>query len=186
MLKNIWRIINIKEGSCNIIYKINLTGMSILFSNKGMGRQRQPIGLSSIIYWAKKNQNCRQPKLDSSSGQIYWVISHHQYMSRSRYAGEGENYSRELQDVGDLLSKCWWAEQNNSIIGSKKINEREKKMQIWWFVGITVPEVLMMAKYTFNSPNKNTLFNILPNKVIKNWIMEARWTIEAVAKINYK
>ena len=41
-------------------------------------------------------------------------------------------------------------------------------MQIWWFVGITVPEVLMMAKYTFNSPNKNTLFNILPNKVIKN------------------
>ena len=78
VLKNIWRIINIKEGSCNIIYKINLSGMSILFPNKGMGRQRQPIGLSSIIYWAKKNQNCRQPKLDSSSGQIYWVISHHQ------------------------------------------------------------------------------------------------------------
>ena len=48
-------------------------------------------------------------------------------MSRSRYAGEGENYSRELQDVGDLLSKCWWAEQNNSIISSKKINEGEKK-----------------------------------------------------------
>ena len=60
------------------------------------------------------------------------------------------------------------AEQNNSIIGSKKINEREKKMQIWWFVGITVPEVLMMAKHTFNSPKRNTLFNILPKKILKN------------------
>ena len=72
---------------------------------------------------------------------------------------------RELQDVWDLLSKCWWAEQNNSIIGSKKINEREKKMQIWWFVGVTVPEVLMMAKNTSNSPNKNMLFNIPPHKI---------------------
>ena len=67
VLKNIWRIIKIKEGNCYIIYKINFTGMSILFSNKGMGCQRLPIGLSSIIYWAKKNQNFRQPKLDSSS-----------------------------------------------------------------------------------------------------------------------
>ena len=37
-------------------------------------------------------------------------------------------------------------------------------MQILWLVGITVPEVLMMAKITCNGPNKNTLFNILPNK----------------------
>ena len=62
VLKNIWRIIKIKEGNCYIIYKINFTGMSILFSNKGMGCQRLPIGLSSIIHWAKKirisgNQN---------------------------------------------------------------------------------------------------------------------------------
>ena len=60
--KKIWRIIDIKEGSCNIIYEINLSGMSILFSNKDTGFQRLPIGLSSIIYWAKKirisgNQN---------------------------------------------------------------------------------------------------------------------------------
>ena len=41
---------------------------------------------------------------------------------------------------------------------------KEKKMQILWLVGITVPEVLMMAKTTCNGPNKNTLFNILPNK----------------------
>ena len=37
-------------------------------------------------------------------------------------------------------------------------------MQILWLVGITVPEVFMMAKITCNGPNKNTLFNILPNK----------------------
>ena len=106
LLKNIWRIINIKEGSCNIIYKINLTGMSILFSNKGMGCQRLPIGLSSIIYWAKKNQNCRQPRLDSSSGQIYWVISYHRYYQEVGMQAMGEIIDwRELQDVGDLLSK---------------------------------------------------------------------------------
>ena len=78
------------------------------------------------------------------------------------------------------------AEQNNSIIDSKKINEREKKMHILWFVGITVPEMLIMAKYTFNSPNKNTRFNILPDKIKKKLRVEERWTIEAVAKINYK
>ena len=37
-------------------------------------------------------------------------------------------------------------------------------MQILWLVGITVPKLLMMAKTTCNGPNKNTLFNILPNK----------------------
>ena len=36
----------------------------------------------------------------------------------------------------------------------------------------------------FNSPNKNMLFNILPHKIKKkNWRIEGRWTIEAVAKI---
>ena len=44
---------------------------------------------------------------------------------------------------------------------------KEKKMQILWLVGITVPEVLMMAKTTCNGPNKNTLLNILPNKTKK-------------------
>ena len=44
----------------------------------------------------------------------------------------------------------------------------------------------MMAKHTFNSPKRNTLFNILPKKILKNWRIKARWTIEAVAKINYK
>ena len=33
-------------------------------------------------------------------------------------------------------------------------------------MGITVPEVLIMAKNTFNSPKKK-LFNILPNKIKK-------------------
>ena len=139
---------NIKEGSCNIIYKINLTGMSILFSNKGMGCQRRPIGLSSIIYWAKKNQNCRQPKLDSSSGQIYWVISHHQYISRSRYAGEGENY--RLKGT----ARCWRLAQQMLISWTKQQHHWFKKDK--WKrkkdVGITVPEVLIMAKNTFNSP----------------------------------
>ena len=114
VLKNIWRIINIKEGTCNIIYKINLTGMSILFSNKGMGCQRLPIGLSSIIYWAQKNQNCRQPKLDSSSGQIYWVISYHRYISRSRYAGDGENY--RLKGT----ARCWRLAQQMLISWTKQ------------------------------------------------------------------
>ena len=121
MFKNIWRIINIKEGSCNIIYKINLSGMSILFPNKGMGRQRQPIGLSSIIYWAKKNQNCRQPKLDSSSGQIYWVISYHRYISRSRYAGEGENY--RLKGT----ARCWRLAQQMLISWTKQQHHWFKK-----------------------------------------------------------
>ena len=31
-------------------------------------------------------------------------------------------------------------------------------------MGIRVPKLLMMAKITCNGPNKNTLFNILPNK----------------------
>ena len=44
---------------------------------------------------------------------------------------------------------------------------KEKKMQILWLVGITVPEVLMMAKITCNGPNKNKLFIILPNKTKK-------------------
>ena len=140
--------------------------INILFYNKGMGCQRLPIGLSSIIYWAKKNQNCRQPKLDSSSGQIYWVISYHRYISRSRYAGEGENY--RLKGT----ARCWrlaqqmlisWTKQQHHWF--KKDKWKRKKIQIWWFVGITVPEVLMMPKYTFNSPNKNTLFNILPHKI---------------------
>ena len=44
-----------------------------------------------------------------------------------------------------------------------------------------------MAKNTLNSPKKK-LFNILPNKILKesDWRIKARWTIEAVAKINYK
>ena len=54
---------------------------------------------------SKKNQNCRQPKLKTTSGQIDWVISYHQDISRSRYAGDGENYRGELQDVRDLFSK---------------------------------------------------------------------------------
>ena len=44
---------------------------------------------------------------------------------------------------------------------------KEKKMQILWLVGITVPKLLMMAKITCNGPNKKTLFNKLPNKTKK-------------------
>ena len=40
----------------------------------------------------KKNWNCRQPELNIASGQIYCIISYHQYIWRSRYAGEWENY----------------------------------------------------------------------------------------------
>ena len=35
----------------------------------------------------------------------------------------------------------------------KKINKREKKRQILWLVGITVSEVLVMAKITCNGTN---------------------------------
>ena len=34
-------------------------------------------------------------------------------------------------------------------------------------MGITVPEVLMMAKNTFITVQKKKLFNILPNKIKK-------------------
>ena len=57
----------------------------------------------------------------------------------------------------------------------KKINKREKR-QILWLVGITVSEVLVMAKITCNGTKRNTLFNpsspisvqdrISPNNVI--------------------
>ena len=53
---------------------------------------------------------------------------------------------------------------------------KEKKMQILWLVGITVSEVLVMAKITCNGTKRNTLFNpsspisdqdrISPNNVI--------------------
>ena len=96
-----------KEGSCHTIYNINLSGIRILSLAKGIGCQRLPIGLPSIIYWAKKNYYCRQPKLNIASGQIYCIISHHQYISTNRYADEWENYRGRQQDVWDLLSKCW-------------------------------------------------------------------------------
>ena len=36
---------------------------------------------------------------------------------------------------------------------------KEEKMQILWLEGITVSEVLVMAKITFNGTKRNTLFN---------------------------
>ena len=36
---------------------------------------------------------------------------------------------------------------------------KEEKMQILWLVGITVSEVLVMAKITCNGTKRNTLFN---------------------------
>ena len=38
---------------------------------------------------------------------------------------------------------------------------REKKRQILWLVGITVSEVLVMAKINCNGTKRNTLFNPL-------------------------
>ena len=38
---------------------------------------------------------------------------------------------------------------------------KEEKMQILWLVGITVSEVLVMAKMTCNGTKKNMLFNLL-------------------------
>ena len=43
----------------------------------------------------------------------------------------------------------------------KKIDKREKKRQILWLVGITVSEVLVMAKITCNGTKRNMLFNPL-------------------------
>ena len=74
--KKIWRIIDIKEGSCNIIYEINLSGMSIQ-QRHGFSKATNWVVIHYIL--SQKNQNFRQPKLDNSSRQIYWVISYHQY-----------------------------------------------------------------------------------------------------------
>ena len=126
-------------------------------------------GLSKATNWvvvhyllSQKNQNFRQPKLDNSSRQIYWVISYHQYISRSRYACEGENY--RLKGT----ARCWRLAQQMLISWTKQQHHWFKKDK--WKrkkdVGITVPEVLIMAKNTFNSP-KQKLFNILPNKIKK-------------------
>ena len=38
---------------------------------------------------------------------------------------------------------------------------KEEKMQILWLVGITVSEVLVMAKMTCNGKKKKMLFNLL-------------------------
>ena len=92
----------------------------------------------------------------------------------------------EIIDGNWKMSETCWAnvEELKKTIASlvqKKINKRAK-MQILWLEGVIVPEVLMMAEITCNGPNKNTLFNLLPNKT-KKWRIKSRWTIKAVAKI---
>ena len=81
---------------------------------------------------------------------------------RSRYACEGENY--RLKGT----ARCWRLAQQMLISWTKQQHHWFKKDK--WKrkkdVGITVPEVLIMAKNTFNSP-KQKLFNILPNKIKK-------------------
>ena len=43
----------------------------------------------------------------------------------------------------------------------KKINKKEKNRQILWLEGITVSEVLVMAKITCYGTKRNTFFNPL-------------------------
>ena len=136
--------------------------------------------LSSIIYWAKKNQNCRQPNI--SSGQIYWVISYHQYISRRRYAGQGENYKEEYK-----MSETCWAnfdelEETTASLFQKKIHEREKKAQNLWLMRITVSEVLIMAKNISMVQTKTCPLIYFQTKQ-KKWRIEARWTIKVVSGI---
>ena len=138
--------------------------MSILFCNKRHGFSISCVVIHNI-YWAKKNQNCKQPNI--SSGQIYWVISYHQYISRSRYAGQGENYKEEYK-----MSETCWAnfdklEETTASLFQKKIHEREKKN-----AKLVVNENHSLRgthngqKYC-NGPNQNMPFNILPNKTKK-------------------
>ena len=133
-----------------------------IFERHGLSKATNWVVIHYIL--SQKNQNFRQPKLDNSSRQIYWVISYHQYkiISRSRYACEGENY--RLKGT----ARCWRLAQQMLISWTKQQHHWFKKDK--WKrkkdVGITVPEVLIMAKNTFNSP-KQKLFNILPNKIKK-------------------
>ena len=121
--------------------------------------------LSSIIYWAKKNQNCRQPNI--SSGQIYWVISYHQYISRSRYAGQGENYKEEYK-----MSETCWAnfdmleKTTTSLFQKKKVIKREKNTKFVVNENHSLRGTHDGQKY-FNGPNQNMPFYILPNKTKK-------------------
>ena len=87
-----------KEGSCNIIYNINLSGISIHFSNKRHG-------LLKVTNWVaihyllskKKSELYGQPKSNITSGQINCVISYDQHISRNRYAGEGKIIERNCK-----------------------------------------------------------------------------------------
>ena len=88
-------------------------------------------------------------------------VSFHQYISGSRYAGEWENY--RLRET----ARCLRPAQQMLISGRKqqhhwfkKINKREKK-ENFVLVGITVSEVLVMAKITCNGTKRNMLFNPL-------------------------
>ena len=121
--------------------------------------------LSSIIYWAKKNQNCRQPNI--SSGQIYWVISYHQYISWSRYAGQRENYKEEYK----MLETCWanfdtLEKTTTSLFKKKKVIKREKNTKFVVNENHSLRGTHDGQKY-FNGPNQNMPFYILPNKTKK-------------------
>ena len=71
---------------------------------------QQTHGLSKATNWVtihyllskEKSEFYGQPKSNIASGQINCIISYDQYISRNRYAGEGENYREELQDVRDF------------------------------------------------------------------------------------
>ena len=85
----------------------------------------------------------------------------HQYISRSRYVGEWENYrlrgtARCLRPAQQMLI----SRRKQQHHWFKKINKREKK-ENFVLVGITVSEVLVMAKITCNGTKRNMLFNPL-------------------------
>ena len=85
----------------------------------------------------------------------------HQYISRSRYAGEWENYRlRETARCLRPAQQMLISRRKQQHHWFKKINKREKR-QILWLVGITVSEVLVMAKITCNGTKRNMLFNPL-------------------------
>ena len=89
-------------------------------------------------------------------GNILWSV--HIKKRVCRWRGKLERGTVRCQRLAQQMLISWRKQQHHWF---KKINKREKKMQILWLVGITVSEVLVMAKMTCNGTKKNMLFNLL-------------------------
>ena len=128
MLKNIWRILTLnslhlvqKEENCNIIYLRHrhsfLQQRAWLVKGYQLGCHPLYNEQKKLELWVTKIRNHFRTHL---LGNILSSV----YIKKQVCRWRGKLW--ELQDVRDLLSKCWRAEENNCITGSKKDKWKRK------------------------------------------------------------